>query len=547
MTLLNRLSLTTKTRLPVVIVLTIMSSVVAVAYNSFTEQQRVNRTVVEQILPVQNSLEDAYRDLYQVIAAGQGLIVGGLTTDNVAHQKAEFLDNGNKARDRMSQVQTLIDAGLIDKQHQATLDLMLGEFDDWLAHYQAVFADPHENSHLLSSQFQTSQQQFTTIRQQLNQLKDAIEQSQQELRLEVQDSSQHAQQVLSLGTLIAIALALALTWVVTRLTLKPLNQMQQALEDIAQGEGDLTRRITITSRDEIGTLGATFNRFIDQVHRIVSDVSQTASTVQSASRQLYSLMEQMVTNAEEQQRQSDQIAAAVEEQSATSALMVAHASQTENASAEAASQVQSATTDLINTVTAMEALARDIHVSEQGIQRLEQDVGHISSVLEVIRGIADQTNLLALNAAIEAARAGEQGRGFAVVADEVRTLASKTQHSTGEIQQMIERLQQGSQQAVQKMGASSHSGTQAVAQAHQTRESLGQMTRAITIINEMNGQIRDAAHEQSGVSTEINHNLSVVAGNGRAMLENLESIRQTCGQLEAQSEQLATRVQQFKL
>ncbi|MGN5149827.1 methyl-accepting chemotaxis protein [Aeromonas enteropelogenes] len=547
MTLLNRLSLTTKTRLPVVIVLTIMSSVVAVAYTSFTEQQRVNRTVVEQILPVQNSLEDAYRDLYQVITAGQGLIVGGLTTDNVAHQKAEFLDNGNKARDRMSQVQTLIDAGLIGKQHQATLDLMLGEFDDWLAHYQAVFADPHESSHLLSSQFQASQQQFTSIRQQLNQLKDAIEQSQQELRLEVQDSSQHAQQVLSLGTLIAIALALALTWVVTRLTLKPLNQMQQALEDIAQGEGDLTRRITITSRDEIGTLGATFNRFIDQVHRIVSDVSQTASTVQSASRQLYSLMEGMVTNAEEQQRQSDQIAAAVEEQSATSALMVAHASQTENASAEAASQVQSATTDLMNTVAAMEALARDIHVSEQGIQRLEQDVGHISSVLEVIRGIADQTNLLALNAAIEAARAGEQGRGFAVVADEVRTLASKTQHSTGEIQQMIERLQQGSQEAVQKMGASSHSGTQAVAQAHQTRESLGQMTRAITIINEMNGQIRDAAHEQSGVSTEINHNLSVVAGNGRAMLENLESIRQTCGQLESQSRQLATRVQQFKL
>ncbi|MEL3921620.1 methyl-accepting chemotaxis protein [Aeromonas enteropelogenes] len=547
MTLLNRLSLTTKTRLPVVIVLTIMSSVVAVAYTSFTEQQRVNRTVVEQILPVQNSLEDAYRDLYQVIAAGQGLIVGGLATDNVAHQKAEFLDNGNKARDRMSQVQTLIDAGLIGKQHQATLDLMLGEFDDWLAHYQAVFADPHESSHLLSSQFQASQQQFTSIRQQLNQLKDAIEQSQQELRLEVQDSSQHAQQVLSLGTLIAIALALALTWVVTRLTLKPLNQMQQALEDIAQGEGDLTRRITITSRDEIGTLGATFNRFIDQVHRIVSDVSQTASTVQSASRQLYSLMEGMVTNAEEQQRQSDQIAAAVEEQSATSALMVAHASQTENASAEAASQVQSATTDLMNTVAAMEALARDIHISEQGIQRLEQDVGHISSVLEVIRGIADQTNLLALNAAIEAARAGEQGRGFAVVADEVRTLASKTQHSTGEIQQMIERLQQGSQEAVQKMGASSHSGTQAVAQAHQTRESLGQMTRAITIINEMNGQIRDAAHEQSGVSTEINHNLSVVAGNGRAMLENLEIIRQTCGQLETQSRQLATRVQQFKL
>lgn len=547
MKLLNRLSLTTKTRLPVVMVLIIMSSVVAVAYTSFTEQQRVNRTVVEQILPVQNSLEDAYRDFYQVIAAGQGLIVGGLTTENVAHQKAEFLDNGNKARDRLSQVQTLIDAGLLGKQYQSNLDLMLAEFDRWLAHYQAVFADPHESSQLLTNHFQASQQQFTSIRQQLNLLKDAIELSQQALRQEVQASSQHAQQVLSMGTLSAILLALTLTWSVTRLTLRPLNQMQRALEDIAQGEGDLTRRLTITSRDEIGALGSAFNRFIDQVHKIVSDVSQTACTVQSASRQLHSLMEQMLTNAEEQQRQSDQIAAAVEEQSATSTLMVEHASQTEHASTKAAGQVHSATTDLMNTVAAMEALARDIHSSEQGIQRLEQDVGHISSVLDVIRGIAEQTNLLALNAAIEAARAGEQGRGFAVVADEVRTLASKTQHSTGEIQQMIERLQQGSQLAVQKMEASSHSGTQAVAQAHQTRESLSQMTQAITIINEMNGQIRDAAHEQSGVSTEINHNLSIVAGNGRAMLENLEIIRQTCGQLGAQSQQLATTVQQFKL
>ncbi|WDL82692.1 methyl-accepting chemotaxis protein [Aeromonas bestiarum] len=547
MKLLNRLSLTTKTRLPVVMVLIIMSSVVAVAYTSFTEQQRVNRTVVEQILPVQNSLEDAYRDFYQVIAAGQGLIVGGLTTENVAHQKAEFLDNGNKARDRLSQVQTLIDAGLLGKQYQSNLDLMLAEFDRWLAHYQAVFADPHESSQLLTNHFQASQQQFTSIRQQLNLLKDAIELSQQALRQEVQASSQHAQQVLSMGTLSAILLALTLTWSVTRLTLRPLNQMQRALEDIAQGEGDLTRRLTITSHDEIGALGSAFNRFIDQVHKIVSDVSQTACTVQSASRQLHSLMEQMLTNAEEQQRQSDQIAAAVEEQSATSTLMVEHASQTEHASTKAAGQVHSATADLMNTVAAMEALARDIHSSEQGIQRLEQDVGHISSVLDVIRGIAEQTNLLALNAAIEAARAGEQGRGFAVVADEVRTLASKTQHSTGEIQQMIERLQQGSQLAVQKMEASSHSGTQAVAQAHQTRESLSQMTQAITIINEMNGQIRDAAHEQSGVSTEINHNLSVVACNGRAMLENLEIIRQTCGQLGAQSQQLATTVQQFKL
>ncbi|MCS3456963.1 methyl-accepting chemotaxis protein [Aeromonas sp. BIGb0405] len=547
MTLLNNLSFTTKLRVPILMVLLIMSAVMAVAYRSFSEQQRINRTVTEQILPVQNALEDAYRDLYQIVAAGQGLIVGGITERNLAFQHQEFIDNSSKARARLADVQGLIGSGLLGAEHQASLDLMLAEFDRWLPHYGAVFAHPQSASNYLATHFDEAERQFSSIRKQLNLLKEAVTLSRETLMAQSQASSQHAQQLMSLGTLAAVLFAIGLTWCLTRLMLQPLRNMQQALANIADGEGDLTQRLSIHSRDEIGALGTAFNRFISRVHQIVGDVSQTVVAVQSASTQLHELMTKMVDNGLSQQQQSDQIAAAVEEQSATSGQMMAHARQTASASSEAAQQVQSASEDLHLTVTALEALVLDIQASEQGVTRLEQDVVHISTVLAVIRGIAEQTNLLALNAAIEAARAGEQGRGFAVVADEVRNLASKTQHSTGEIQQMIERLQQGSQLAVQRMGASSKQSHQVVAQAHQTRANLGQMSQAIVIINQMNDQIRVAAHEQSEVSGEINQNLQAVASNGRAMLTGLEQVRLTCAQLGEQSQQLAITIRQFRL
>ena len=547
MSVLNNLSFSAKLRVPLLIVLLTMSAVMAVAYRSFSEQQRVNQALTEQILPVQNALEDAYRDLYQIVAAGQGLIVGGLNERNLAFQHREFVDNSSKARARLAKVQDLIAAGLLGPEHQASLDLMLAEFDRWLPHYDAVFAHPQEAQAYLASHFDEAEQQFASIRKQLNLLKGGIGLSREALIQQSQSSSQHAQRLMSLGTLAAIFFAIGLTWLLTRLMLQPLRNMQLALANIAEGEGDLSQRLTIHSQDEIGSLGTTFNRFITQIHRIIGDVSLTVTTVQTASDRLRDLMTQMVGNGQAQQQQSDQIAAAVEEQSATSAQMMVHASQTASTSAVATQQVHSASDALHQTVTAMEELALDIQASEQGVTRLEQDVDHITSVLAVIRNIAEQTNLLALNAAIEAARAGEQGRGFAVVADEVRNLASKTRHSTGEIQQMIERLQQGSQQAVQKMKASSRRSQQVVEQAHQTRANLEQMRQAITIINEMNDQIRGAAHEQSEVSGEINRRLQEVAGNGHAMLSGLAQVRLTSAQLAEQSQQLAATVHQFKL
>jgi len=533
--------------MPILVVLIVMSTVMAVVYARFGEQQRVSRTLTEQILPVQDALEDAYRDLYQIMAAGQGLIVGGLSEQNLHRQRREFIDNSSKARERLAQAQSLVDLGLLDRTQQANLDTMLAEFDRWLPHYQAVFANPQIASGYLSAHFDEAEQQFVIIRQRLNLLKDALAQTRQSLMEQDQASSKHAQQLMSLGTLVAVLFAIALSWLLTRLILRPLGDMQQALADIADGEGDLTRRLTIDTQDEIGALGTAFNRFIGRIHQIVGDVSLTVQAVQIASDELHQLTDQMVDSGRSQQQQSDQIAAAVEEQSATSSQMTAHAHQTANASTEATRQVYGATGELGQTVSAMEALAQDIQASELGIKRLELDVGNISSVLDVIRGIAEQTNLLALNAAIEAARAGEQGRGFAVVADEVRNLASKTQHSTEEIRQMIERLQQGSQQAVQAMSASNRHSQQAVLQVRHTQASLGQMNDAITTINQMNGQIRVAAQEQNTVSGEINLGLQVIASQGRAMLAGLDRVRLTSTRLREQSQQLATTVQQFTL
>ena len=328
---------------------------------------------------------------------------------------------------------------------------------------------------------------------------------------------------------------------------RPLNELARLFRELGSGDGDLTHRLKVDGRDELAQVATGFNNFVAKIHGSIEQVASNSRQLAATANEVAAKAQLTQHNCTAQRDRTVQVATAIHQMGATVTEIAGNASLAAEVARQANEQADAGAGVVAQARHGIVGLSDEIAQVAGVIESLATQTDSIGSILETIRSISEQTNLLALNAAIEAARAGEQGRGFAVVADEVRTLASKTQHSTGEIQQMIERLQQGSQQAVQKMGASSHSGTLAVSQAHQTRESLGQMTRAITIINEMNTQIRDAAHEQSGVSTEINRNLSVVTGNGRAMLENLERIRQTCGQLEAQSQQLATRVQQFKI
>ncbi|AZG72077.1 methyl-accepting chemotaxis protein [Shewanella livingstonensis] len=290
----------------------------------------------------------------------------------------------------------------------------------------------------------------------------------------------------------------------------PIQNMATSLNDIAKGEGDLTKRLDITSEDEIGQLGSAFNLFVDKLQHIIGDVAGATGRVkhaaQSISGQTVSMTEQLYNHNNE----IDQIVTAITEMSAT-AHDVAHNTNMVAEATHAASDNVAKAQDCVDTsLTEVSSLMTQIDNAAANVKSLSEQSKKINSVLSVIGGIADQTNLLALNAAIEAARAGEQGRGFAVVADEVRNLASRTQASTVEINEMLSELHKLVTQTVQTMEQSQVSCLSSVESSRAISESLGAVTSSVTSINDMSTQIATAATEQSSVTEEINRNINSV-------------------------------------
>lgn len=308
-------------------------------------------------------------------------------------------------------------------------------------------------------------------------------------------------------SVIALAVIVFLALFVVRSIIRPLKTAVSAMNDIASGDGDLTRRLEADSKDELGQLATAFNSFADQVHGLVEQVLTSTHTLNDASTELSQIMEEAEQGVERQKSESDQVATAMNEMTAAAQEVARSASEASGAADSANVQVCDAQGLVHQTIEVIGGLSEQVEEGVKVIDRLGADSRQIDTVLEVIREIADQTNLLALNAAIEAARAGEAGRGFAVVADEVRTLASRTQKSTQEIQAMIERLQTGASNAVTLIGSISERSEATIAETRQVNSALQAIGQAVGTINDMNTQIASAAEEQTSVSETINQNV----------------------------------------
>lgn len=329
--------------------------------------------------------------------------------------------------------------------------------------------------------------------------------------------------------------------------LRPLQQIKENLDDIAAGEGDLTRRLPISGDDELGQLAGSFNRFVEKIHGLVRQIADMTAQLTDLVGQVSAQTQRSEVAMDRQRHETDQVATAINEMSAAAHEVAQSAQGAAEAAKKTDHEGQAAKQVVDGSIARIHTLVQDIRDSGLSLDALQKDVSSIVSVLGVIRSIAEQTNLLALNAAIEAARAGEAGRGFAVVADEVRALASRTQQSTQEIQGMIDRLQKGTQDAVTAMRRSSDAGDVTSEQANRAGSSLDAISQLIGTINSMNAQIASAAEEQTAVAEEINRSVHKIAGAVDSVADEAQQGAQTARNLAGLGQRLGALVGQFRI
>ncbi|RYU68726.1 methyl-accepting chemotaxis protein [Aliivibrio finisterrensis] len=349
-----------------------------------------------------------------------------------------------------------------------------------------------------------------------------------------------------IGGLILLFVSLFTGWLVTR-QLRELGTVSEALADIANGEGDLTVRINVKSDDEVGKLAENFNQFVSRLHAMASNLrSITLELNRSAADSADSAL-QRSQNIRHQQDEITMVATAVTEMASATQEIAGNAENTAKSAEQAVTLTQEGHSQANQSQTSIGNLAREVNSAVGIIEALNGHAQKISSILATIRSIAEQTNLLALNAAIEAARAGEQGRGFAVVADEVRVLSQRTHTSTEEIQAMIETLQSTTQEAVSVMSDGHHLAETSVKDVDKAGMSIENIAAQINVISDMATQIASAAEEQSSVTAEISRNTEGVQEVANQMANEAETAAQQAEALKSLADSLEEEIKRYKL
>lgn len=364
--------------------------------------------------------------------------------------------------------------------------------------------------------------------------------------LKTQELKEHTLSAV-LISVIGLIITSILTSIVVSKGIQPLQHVAASLKDVAAGGGDLTARLKVESQDEVGEVAAAFNEFMDKLHPLMQDIHRSATTVQTVSQDLNTQTSQASGQMQDHCLETDKVVTAVTQMSMTAKEVASNTNATAQAIEDANSQVTEAQREVEQAIEGITELVREIDSTSDAISELSLQTEKITKVLDVIGEIAEQTNLLALNAAIEAARAGEQGRGFAVVADEVRSLASRTQNSTHEIGDMLKQLQNGVSRAVSTMSVSQKRGVKTAEESALIQKSLSGVHHSIGTIRDMGIQTASAAEEQSAVAEDINQNLVAIQQIVNNINETLQHAESISTQLSQSGTEIHGLVGNFKL
>jgi methyl-accepting chemotaxis protein len=361
----------------------------------------------------------------------------------------------------------------------------------------------------------------------------------------VTDQVSSSMQTIFIVVIVSVAIAAFTAFKSVTAITEPLKRVNNLL-NIASS-GDLTHRLDDSSNDEFGILSKNCNQLIDNLKTLIDGINRRAEQLAAASGETSAVTEQTTASIQDQKSQISQIAAATTEMHSTSQLVSQSADDTLHEIGSADQEAEKVKQISLDNKHTIEVLAKDVQEAADVINKLHQDSASIGGILDVIRGVADQTNLLALNAAIEAARAGEQGRGFAVVADEVRTLASRTQESTQEINSMIEVLQAGAEKAVAVMTQGKQQTVACVEQTEKASQALDLITDAVHRAHEVSTRIEHAAREQNQVSAEISEKLESIVGIAEETTLGAQQTTESSAEVARLADELQESIGEFKV
>ena len=538
--LIRDMSFRWKLTIPLLILAALLALSGLFAFWALTTVEKRLHRVASELLPQSSVVLEADRDLYQALSAERAIIAGV----NSAGLDAELSDNLQQASDRI--------AGYGEATDSAQGKALVAEFTRAFATWKATAMD---NVRLARSgaaaqasniSYGRGYEEFSRARDLIDQMTGLINQQvdveEVEAATDVGASHARVTTVLIVGGIVCLLMIIFFPGLITN----PLRELLQRIRDIADGEGDLTQRVVVHSNDELGQLSRAVNAFLEQLQTLIRQVAESTLQVASAAEEMSAIASGQEKLVNEQYMAVDQVSTAATEMSAAIHEVADNAHSTADAAREADRQGHAAADVVSATMSDLRRLAADVEEAAGVINNLEQDTDKIGGVLSVIEGIAEQTNLLALNAAIEAARAGEQGRGFAVVADEVRALAARTQDSTRDIQQMIQKLQSGTGQAVAVMQRGAELAGQSVEKAGATETSLSETSASVMRINDMAAQIAAACEEQSQTTEDIARNISGIRDLSNQSAQSSQESRDASNALARLASALQEQVGRFK-